>query len=170
MFDKKLYIDFSATKEFDECDYYFKSVIRQAVIKTLEYEDFLWNAEVSVTFCDNAYIRSLNKEYRKKDKATDVLSFPSLDGIKGKVIKKSEHPLDIWVDGSSIFLGSIIICEARAKEQAEEYGHSLEREVCYLVLHGILHCFGYDHIQPDDEKEMSDLAEKIMNELNLKRD
>ena len=67
-------------------------------------------------------------------------------------------------------IGSICICLKRAEEQAEEYGHSLEREVCYLVLHGILHCFGYDHIQPDDEKEMSDLAEKIMNELNLKRD
>ena len=57
----------------------------------------------------------------------------------------------------------------RAKEQATEYGHSLEREVCFLALHGILHCFGYDHIESSDEVEMMSLAEKIMNKLNLKR-
>ena len=57
----------------------------------------------------------------------------------------------------------------RAKEQAEEYGHSLEREVCYLALHGILHCFGYDHIEKADEEQMTALAEQIMTKLNLKR-
>ena len=79
MVKNKLMIRFSATEKFPQCDYYLKSVIRQAILKTLQYEDFPVDAEVSVTLCSNDYIRKLNSKYRKKDNATDVLSFPMYD-------------------------------------------------------------------------------------------
>ena len=77
--DNNIFISFSATKKFDECDYYFKLVVRRAVKATLEYLRIESDAEVSVTFCDNAYIKELNKLHRNKDSATDVLSFPMYD-------------------------------------------------------------------------------------------
>ena len=77
---------------------------------------------------------------------------------------------DIDPDSGNLIIGSVAICEKRAEEQAAEYGHSVIREVCYLALHGILHCFGYDHIEKADEEEMTALAEKIMNKINLTRD
>jgi probable rRNA maturation factor len=79
MSERSLYIKFSTTERFDEINYNLKSVVREAIIRTLDYEDFIYDAEVSVTFCDNEYIRKLNKKYRNKDKATDVLSFPLYD-------------------------------------------------------------------------------------------
>ena len=100
---------------------------------------------------------------------TDVLSFPYLDGIKGKDVKRVDFPDDIDEETGTVLVGSICICLERAKEQAEEYGHSLKREVCYLALHGILHCFGFDHIEKADEEEMTALAEEIMQSLDIKR-
>ena len=76
---RRLMIRFSATDRFDEVDYYLKSIIRKAILATLEHENFKYDAEVSVTLCDNSYIRKLNKQYRGKDKHTDVLSFPIYD-------------------------------------------------------------------------------------------
>ena len=123
---------------------------------------------IEVAFVSPEEIRSLNLEQRNIDSVTDVLSFPYLDGIRYKVLEKGDFSaFDEEEDG--YMLGSICICLERAKEQAKEYGHSLEREVCYLTLHGILHCFGYDHITPKDDEEMTALAEEIMNGLNLKR-
>ena len=143
----------------------FQRVASTAYNQLNQVEDLV----VELAFVSEEEIKQLNLEQRNVDKVTDVLSFPYLDGIRYKILKKSDFS-DFDKEDDGYMIGSICICLKRAEEQAEEYGHSLEREVCYLVLHGILHCFGYDHIQPDDEKEMSDLAEKIMNELNLKRD
>lgn len=122
---------------------------------------------IEIAFVSEEEIRELNREQRNIDRATDVLSFPYLDGIRGEILT-SEHFGDEKED-EGFLLGSVCICMQRAKEQATEYGHSLEREVCYLALHGILHCFGYDHIEKADEEEMTSLAEKIMAKLNLKR-
>ena len=143
----------------------FQRVASTAYNQLNQVEDLV----VELAFVSEEEIKQLNLEQRNVDKVTDVLSFPYLDGIRYKILKKSDFS-DFDKEEDGYMIGSICLCLKRAEEQAEEYGHSLEREVCYLVLHGILHCFGYDHIQPDDEKEMSDLAEKIMNELNLKRD
>ena len=123
---------------------------------------------IEIAFVSEDEIKDLNREQRAIDKVTDVLSFPYLDGIRGKILSKADFD-EFDLDEDGFLLGSICICEQRAKEQAEEYGHSLKREVCYLALHGILHCFGYDHIESQDEEEMTALAEKIMSELNLKR-
>lgn len=122
---------------------------------------------IEIAFVSPEEIKRLNAEQRGIDRVTDVLSFPYLDGVKGKVLTADDFDCEPEEEG--FLLGSVCICLDRAKEQATEYGHSLQREVCYLALHGILHCFGYDHIEPLDEEEMTSLAEKIMNELNIKR-
>ena len=112
-------------------------------------------------------IQRLNKEFRGVDAVTDVLSFPSMDGILGKDIRKEEHR-DCF-DGEGIFLGSVVVCEKRAREQAEEYGHAYEREFFYLTVHGVLHCLGYDHMEEADKRAMRLKEEEVMERMNLSR-
>ena len=114
-------------------------------------------------------IRELNARERGVDSVTDVLSFPSMDGIKGQPILAEEHGEELDEDGN-VFLGSIVICEKRAREQAQEYGHSFERELWYLAVHGILHCFGYDHMTEEEKREMREKEESVMQKLDLRRD
>lgn len=114
-------------------------------------------------------IRRLNSETRKTDKVTDVLSFPSLDGIRGKYLKAEEHITELDEE-DNLFIGSIAVCKERAEEQAEEYGHSFMRELNYLVTHGIFHLLGYDHMEEEDKKEMRAGEERVLAKLNLSRD
>ena len=114
-------------------------------------------------------IRQLNARERGVDSVTDVLSFPSMDGIKGQPILAEEHGEELDEDGN-VFLGSIVICEKRAREQAQEYGHSFERELWYLAVHGILHCLGYDHMTEEEKREMREKEESVMHKLDLRRD
>lgn len=114
-------------------------------------------------------IKRLNIQFRGIDAVTDVLSFPSLDGIYKKKILKTEHLQDLDEDGN-LFIGSIAICEKRAKEQAEEYGHSEEREMYYLATHGVCHLLGYDHINEEDKAEMRKAEERALSKINLGRD
>ncbi len=160
MRDSKLFITFSATKEFPECDYYFKTVVRQAVLATLEYEDFCRDTEVSVTFCDNEYIKKLNKEYRNKDSATDVLSFPLYDLSDG-----ADEPI---IDDGALELGDIVISVERAKEQAREIGNTFLEEIAFLTVHATLHLLGYDHERsPEDEKLQCDAQKCIVSTLEI---
>lgn len=114
-------------------------------------------------------IRQLNARERGVDSVTDVLSFPSMDGIKGQPILAEEHGEELDEDGN-VFLGSIVICEKRAREQAQEYGHSFERELWYLAVHGILHCLGYDHMTEEEKREMREKEESVMQKLDLRRE
>lgn len=125
------------------------------------------SAEIIIT--DEAEIRRLNAETRGIDAVTDVLSFPSLDGIRGKALKKADFPFEVDEDGN-IFLGSIVICEKRAREQAEEYGHSYMRELHYLAVHGLWHLLGYDHMTEEDKPEMRAKEEKILSKLGITRE
>ena len=124
---------------------------------------------IELDFVSPEEIQTLNREYRGVDRVTDVLSFPYLDGVKGKVIRREDFGDDIDDETDSVLIGSVCINPERAKEQAEEYGHSLKREVCYLALHGFLHCFGFDHVEKADEEEMTALANEIMDSLDIKR-
>lgn len=123
---------------------------------------------VEFLFVDEEEIRRLNREMRSIDKVTDVLSFPSLDGIKGKTIVGEDYPYEMDEEGN-LLLGSIVVCCQRAKEQAEEYGHSYNRELHYLLVHGILHCLGYDHITDEDRAEMREKEEEILGKLGIVR-
>ena len=132
---RNLMIHFSATSRFDEVDYYLKCVIRRAVLATLEHEKFPYDADVSVTLCDNAYIRGLNKQFRGKDKHTDVLSFPIYDNGEFDAVECK----------CGAMLGDIVISVERAKEQSKEIGNSFLSEVAFLTVHSTLHLLGYDH-------------------------
>lgn len=149
----------------DEEPYEFDK-IADAVYKKLGQTDKL---SIELDFVSPEEIQTLNREYRGVDRVTDVLSFPYLDGVKGKVIRREDFGDDIDDETDSILIGSVCINPERAKEQAEEYGHSLKREVCYLALHGFLHCFGFDHVEKADEEEMTALANEIMDSLDIKR-
>ena len=124
---------------------------------------------VEFTFVDGDEIRRLNRETRNVDKVTDVLSYPTLDGIKGKPLKKKEHLFDVDEEGN-LFVGSVVVCCDRAREQAEEYGHSLEREVGFLAVHSTLHLLGFDHMEEPYASVMRSREEEILNKMNLKRD
>lgn len=119
------------------------------------------SAELAFVNADE--ILALNTSHRGIAQVTDVLSFPSLDGIKGKVLTRDEYPYE--TEHGRLHIGSIAICEQRAAEQAAEYGHTTEREIIYLVLHGLLHLFGYDHIDEKDKSEMRALEKQIIGEL-----
>ena len=150
--------------EENEGKLYDLQKVADVAYQTLDQKEELL---IEIAFVSEEEIKELNKEQRNIDKVTDVLSFPYLDEIRGEILTSAHFGDEREEEG--FLLGSICICMQRAKEQAEEYGHSLEREVCYLALHGILHCFGYDHIESYDEEEMTALAEQIMTKLNLKR-
>lgn len=158
MTNRKLVIRFSKTADFPEINYYFKSVIRRAVLATLENQKFKYDAEVSVTLCDNAYIRKLNKTYRKKDKPTDVLSFPLYE----------DGNFDMGECISGAVLGDIVISLERAKEQAAELGNSFLREVAFLTVHSTLHLLGYDHERSKEEDELQcKIQKEIVNSLEI---
>lgn len=124
---------------------------------------------VEFIFTDEEEIRRLNRELRSTDRVTDVLSFPALDGIKGKALKRRDYPCDIDDEGN-LFVGSIAVCKKRAAEQAEEYGHSYRRELNYLLVHGIMHCLGYDHMTEEEKSEMREKEECILGKMGITRD
>ena len=123
---------------------------------------------VEFVFVDEEEIRRLNRELRKTDKVTDVLSFPSLEDIKGEALYAEDFPYEIDEEGT-LMIGSIAVCVKRAEEQAEEYGHSFERELHYLLVHGIMHCLGYDHMTDEEKAEMREKEEYILNKLGITR-
>ncbi len=123
---------------------------------------------IELVFVDGEEIRRLNRETRNTDRVTDVLSYPTLDGIKGKALKGAEYPFDVDEEGN-LLIGSVAICCDRAREQAEEYGHSYERELHYLLVHGIMHCLGYDHMTDEEKSEMRAQEERILGKLGITR-
>lgn len=135
-------------------------LIKNSVLKTLEYENFEGKAEVNITLTDNDEIKKLNNEFRKIDRETDVLSFP--------LCENGEY--DINYSTGAKLLGDIVISVEKAKEQAAEYGHSFEREISFLTVHSTLHLLGYDHINSEEEeKVMFKKQDDVMKILKLER-
>ena len=152
---QSLKIDFSAVNIPLNVGFALKSAVRTAVLATLKHEEFFRDAEVSVTFCDDAHIRTLNAEYRKKDAPTDVLSFPIYE--KGEPYQTPDTP---------VLLGDIVISLERAREQGEKIGNSLEQEVSFLTVHSTLHLLGYDHeTSQEDEDDMFARQKEIVKEI-----
>lgn len=118
------------------------------------------NFKAELVFKTGENMAYLNKTTRGVDGITDVLSYPSMEGIKGKIL----HPMECRteLEGRYIFLGSIVLCDDKIKEQAEEFGHSEQREREYLIVHGLLHLFGYDHMTDQDKEEMRNKEKQIM--------
>lgn len=135
--------------------------IRKAAKAALAYEHFTKDTILSITFTDNEGIRALNNEYRHKDSATDVLSFPMYTMRDG----------DVPEEDMAAELGDIVLSLERAGEQAKEYGHSFERETAFLTVHSVLHLLGYDHeTSPAEEAYMFRRQREIMEILGLKRE
>ena len=157
MFFEIVYKDIEENKEYEE-------VIKKVLTKCFE-EEGLENSKlyITVTLTNPENIRKINKEYRNIDRATDVLSFPMFERKElEKKIKTNNFPFqDI--------LGDLIISVEKVKEQAIEYGHSFERELSYMLVHGFYHLMGYDHIKEEDKKEMRPKEEKILNDLKILR-
>lgn len=125
------------------------------------------DAIVEVDFVSREEIHELNLKARSVDRATDVLSFPYLSELRE--FTAENYPYDYDEERRAVSLGSIVICEDVAREQAEEYGHSVERETCYLFTHGLLHLLGYDHIEDNDRAKMREKEEAILTSLGIVR-
>ena len=138
-----------------------EQLIEMCTRAALEEEQIEEDAQVSVTLVDNETIREINNEHRGIDKATDVLSFPLGD----------EDSFDTDPETGAILLGDIVISLERAKEQAEEYGHSYRREVAFLITHSLFHLLGYDHVDSEeDEKLMFGKQDKVLEKLGITRE
>lgn len=156
---RDLMIYFMNDQDKEAITYSLKILIRRAVEATLDYEKFENDAQVSMTFTDNEGIKELNFEHRNIDKETDVLSFPLIDFEGGE-----ESPFD----DPEMMLGDIVISLERAREQAEEYGHSFERETAFLCVHSMLHLLGYDHVNGgEEEADMRRRQTEILESLGL---
>ena len=148
-----------------------RALVKRAITAALAYEQFEGAAEVSVTFVDNEAIRELNRDYRGKDTPTDVLSFPLYEDDEdfddGFVL-----PPDMEEDEEEAptAIGDIVISVERAKAQAEEFGHSFERELAFLAVHSTLHLLGYDHERSEEEdKEQRRRQEEILASIGQTR-
>lgn len=153
-------IDFENRQELLPLSYKLKMLVRRAVETTLDYEQYENPIEVSVTFTDNEGIRELNRKFRNIDRPTDVLSFPLFDYTG----ESEEPPVDEFVG----MLGDIVISLEQAKKQAEEFGHSFEREAAFLTVHSMLHLLGYDHeAGGDEEADMRRRQREILDRMGL---
>lgn len=142
-------------------------IINRVCLYALEYEECNFEAEISVTFTDNEGIRELNREHRGIDRPTDVLSFPMLEFDENGDVASDECEYD----GELIVLGDIVISLERAREQAEEFGHSFLREVAFLTAHSMLHLLGYDHVDDEEgERIMRQKQSEILEKLGITRD
>lgn len=148
------------------------NIINEVCDVALKDEEVTILYQISLLFVDNNEIREINNETRGIDKVTDVLSFPMLDYPENMVFKnvyKNKKFNEIYLDGEELVLGDMVLSLERAKEQSIEYNHSFEREVCYLVVHSILHLLGYDHMNDEDKAKMRTREEEILGKLNIKR-
>lgn len=139
-----------------DLEFVYQDIIEKVINKALEIEG-LKKASCSIIIVDNSYIHKLNKEYRGIDRVTDVISF-ALEDDKSMII-----PDEIRL------LGDIYISIDKAKEQAEEYGHSLERELCFLSVHGLYHLLGYDHETEEEAEVMFKKQEEVLMKYGITR-
>ena len=143
----------------------WEKIVEKVLKKCFEEEGLIDSKLImTITFTTPEEIRKINKKYRKIDRATDVLSFPMFE--KAELDEKIKNKDFLYED----VLGDVIISIDKVKEQAEEYGHSFERELSYMLVHGFYHLMGYDHIGEEDKKIMRPKEEKILNELKITRE
>ena len=125
---------------------------------------------VDVRYVDENKIKEINAFTRGVDKVTDVLSFPLIDNPCNQPIDEEHYPFDVDFETGEILLGDIVICKDVAKKQAEEYGHSYERELAYLFTHAVFHLLGFDHIKEEDKAIMRKSEEAVLSKLGITRD
>jgi len=142
------------------------SLISRAVEISLKQEKFDIPSEVSVLLVDDEQIRDINKEHRNIDKPTDVLSFPIVDMVEGKIVSDEG---DMDMDENLLLLGDIVVSLETTELQAREFGHTFDRELAFLVTHGVFHLLGYDHEDEEGESRMMGKQEAVLAQMGLKR-
>ena len=147
--------------------YELSGLVRRAIVTALDAEGMSVPCEVNVLFTDDEGIRQINREMRDVDRPTDVLSFPMFDLTPGEL----PDEMDADPGTGLIPLGDMVISMERVAAQAEEFGHSNRRELCYLVVHSVLHLLGYDHLDEGPQKaRMRAREEAILAELGITRE
>lgn len=150
-------IDFVYEDEKNLCEIDYEKQFIEIIKTTLDYLKIEDDIEMSCILVDDEDIYQINKEYRHIDRSTDVISFALEDNEQ------------FYIEGMPRSIGDIFISVDHARIQAQEYGHSLKREMCFLFTHGLLHLLGYDHMNEDDEKEMFSLQKEVLNHLHIER-
>lgn len=149
-----------------ELNHQYERLIEKTILESLHYEEFDEDCEISVSIVNNEEIKQINKQFRKIDKPTDVLSFPQLLFEEGGVVESQIVDVN---EKDEVVLGDIVISIDKAIEQAQEYGHGLEREIAFLTAHSMLHLLGYDHIEAQEEKEMFAHQKEILKKIGISR-
>ena len=147
----------------------FESDLKRVYEHALKVLSFPKRVEVNLTFVKSDEIRELNKSTRNIDKVTDVLTYPYISKKPNEKLKLKDYALDMDLETKTLTIGDIYICHDRAVEQAQEFNHTIKREICFLLCHGLLHIAGYDHETKEQEQEMVEMQEKILNDLNITR-
>ena len=138
--------------------------LNRVCCEIMKNEERNFDAEISFTFTDNEGIREINRDYRNIDRPTDVLSFPMLE------FGDDETDVEYETEDGLVLLGDIVISIERAKEQAQEFGHSLRRELAFLTAHSMLHLLGYDHVNSEEEERiMCEKQEAVLTSLGIVR-
>lgn len=148
----------------------YEKIINEVVLAALDYEACPYEAEVSVIITDNQAIHEMNQEFRGIDRATDVLSFPMVEYEQAGNFDHVEDDDDCFnPETGELLLGDIVLSVEKIKEQAEAYGHSVERELAFLTAHSMLHLMGYDHMADGERMEMERRQEEILQGLGITR-
>lgn len=153
-----------------ELDY--ETIISRVVEKSLDFEDCPYEVELNVILTDNQEIQKINKEFRDVDAPTDVLSFPLVDYQVPSDFSGLEEEADSYFNPETgeLLLGDIIVSVEKVMGQAEEYGHSRERELGFLIAHSMLHLFGYDHMEEQERAVMEERQRLILDSLGITRE
>lgn len=157
-------------------DFDYEAVIKRVIGESVSYVDCPFEVNVEVTITGNEEIQAINKEQRDKDSATDVLSFPMIDYEQAGNFDFLENESEDFAydyfepDTGELMLGDIVISAEKVYSQAAEYGHSVKRELAFLVAHSMLHLFGYDHMEEEERAAMEAMQREILERLGITRD
>lgn len=155
----------------EKLDFDYEQLVNKVIIACLDFEDCPYEVEISVLFIDNDEIRDINRDYRDVDSPTDVLSFPAVTftSIGDYSELEASYAEFFNPESGELFLGDIAISVERAIEQANEYGHSLVREIAFLTAHSVFHLLGYDHMNEEESLQMEAKQSQVLDKLNITR-
>lgn len=163
-----IHLDYEATKQLD-IDY--NALINRVVLECLNYEDCPYETEISILLTDDNEIKEINNQFRGLDKPTDVLSFPAIEyELAGDFSNLEEDSGENFnPETGELILGDIAISVDRAIVQAEEYGHSITREIAFLTAHSMFHLMGYDHISDEEREMLEEKQKEVLDRLEIFR-
>ena len=162
------HFEYEIEKQFD---FDYEALMKRVIEQVLDYEKCPYEAEVNITITDNEEIKEINAKCRTIDRATDVLSFPMINyEVPGDFSKVEDDITNFHPESGELLLGDIMISIDKVFEQAEEYGHSVERELGFLTAHSMLHLCGYDHMEEEEAKVMEQKQEAVLLKLGILRE